>query len=145
MKSYISAHLENLIDEFRRYFPDVVNEDTLLIRNPFRCEVKMYNAICRKNLLFIRQRHSKDPRFSNILACHGQQLSSTGIMLCKYCCHSPQCIYVNQPSLHLSSSNRKIETNCRSSVEADLRYALTNNINSRIKQLVASKQKQKSH
>ena len=31
---------ENLIDEFRRYFPDVVNEDTLLIRNPFRCEVK---------------------------------------------------------------------------------------------------------
>ena len=40
MKSYISAHLENLIDEFRRYFPDVVNEDTLLIRNPFRCEVK---------------------------------------------------------------------------------------------------------
>ena len=40
IKSYISAHLENLIDEFRRYFPDVVNEDTLLIRNPFRCEVK---------------------------------------------------------------------------------------------------------
>ena len=29
MKSYISEHLENLIDEFRRYFPDVVNEDTL--------------------------------------------------------------------------------------------------------------------
>ena len=24
MKSYISEHLENLIDEFRRYFPDVV-------------------------------------------------------------------------------------------------------------------------
>ena len=40
MKSYISEHLEKLIDEFRRYFPDVVNEDTLLIRNPFRCEVK---------------------------------------------------------------------------------------------------------
>ena len=40
MKSYISEHLENLIDEFRRYFPEVVNEDTLLIRNPFRCEVK---------------------------------------------------------------------------------------------------------
>ena len=40
MKSYISAHLENLIDEFRRYFSDVVNEDTLLIRIPFRCEVK---------------------------------------------------------------------------------------------------------
>ena len=39
MKSYISEHLENLIDEFRRYSPDV-NEDTLLIRNPFRCEVK---------------------------------------------------------------------------------------------------------
>ena len=39
-KSYISAHLENLIYEFRQYFPDVVNEDTLLIRNPFRCEVK---------------------------------------------------------------------------------------------------------
>ena len=31
MKSYISEHLENIIDEFRRYFPDVVNEDTLLI------------------------------------------------------------------------------------------------------------------
>ena len=31
IKSYISEHLENLIDEFRRYFPDVVNEDTLLI------------------------------------------------------------------------------------------------------------------
>ena len=29
MKSYISEH--NIIDEFRRYFPDVVNEDTLLI------------------------------------------------------------------------------------------------------------------
>ena len=40
MYSYISAHLENLIDKFRQYFPDVVNEDTLLIRNPFRCEVK---------------------------------------------------------------------------------------------------------
>ena len=40
MKSYISEHFENLIDEFRQYFPDVVNEDTLLIRNPFRCEVK---------------------------------------------------------------------------------------------------------
>ena len=40
MKSYISEHLENLIDKFRQYFPDVVNEDTLLIRNPFRCEVK---------------------------------------------------------------------------------------------------------
>ena len=40
MKSYISEHLENLIDEFRQYFPDVVNEDTLLIQNPFRCEVK---------------------------------------------------------------------------------------------------------
>ena len=39
MKSYISEHIENLIDGFRRYFPDV-NEDTLLIRNPFRCEVK---------------------------------------------------------------------------------------------------------
>ena len=33
-------NIANLIDEFRRYFPDVVNEDTLLIRNPFRCEVK---------------------------------------------------------------------------------------------------------
>ena len=31
MKSYISEHLENITDEFRRYFPDVVNEDTLLI------------------------------------------------------------------------------------------------------------------
>ena len=40
MNSYISQHLENLIDKFRQYFPDVVNEDTLLIRNPFRCEVK---------------------------------------------------------------------------------------------------------
>ena len=40
MKSYISEHLDNLIDEFRRYFPDVVNEDTLLNRNPLRCEVK---------------------------------------------------------------------------------------------------------
>ena len=40
MKSYISEHLENLIDKFRQYFPDVVNENTLLIRNPFRCEVK---------------------------------------------------------------------------------------------------------
>ena len=40
MNSYISEHLENLIDKFRQYFPDVVNEDTLLIRNPFRCEVK---------------------------------------------------------------------------------------------------------
>ena len=39
MKSYIGELLENLIDEFRRYFPDV-NEDTLLSRNPFRCEVK---------------------------------------------------------------------------------------------------------
>ena len=40
MKSYISAHLEHLIYEFKQYFPDVVSEDTLLIRNPFRCEVK---------------------------------------------------------------------------------------------------------
>ena len=40
MKSYSSVHLEHLIDEFRRYFPDVGNKDTLLIRNPFRCEVK---------------------------------------------------------------------------------------------------------
>ena len=40
MKSYISEHFENLIAEFRRYFPDIVNEATLLIRNPFRCEVK---------------------------------------------------------------------------------------------------------
>ena len=40
MKSYISEHLENLIYEFRQYFPDVINEDTLLIQNPFRCEVK---------------------------------------------------------------------------------------------------------
>ena len=40
MNSYISEHLENLIDKFRQYFPDVVNGDTLLIRNPFRCEVK---------------------------------------------------------------------------------------------------------
>ena len=40
MNSYISEHLENLIDKFRQYFPDVVNEDTLLIRNPFSCEVK---------------------------------------------------------------------------------------------------------
>ena len=39
MKSYISDYLENLIDKFWRYFPDV-NEDTLLIRNLFRCEVK---------------------------------------------------------------------------------------------------------
>ena len=31
MKSYISEHLQNIIDEFRRYFPDVVNDDTLLI------------------------------------------------------------------------------------------------------------------
>ena len=31
IKSYISEHLENVIDEFRQYFPDVVNEDTLLI------------------------------------------------------------------------------------------------------------------
>ena len=36
----ISEHFENLIDEFRRYLPDVVNEDTyLLIRNPYRYEV----------------------------------------------------------------------------------------------------------
>ena len=40
IKSYISEHIKNLIDEFRRYFPDVVNGDTLLIRNLFRCEVK---------------------------------------------------------------------------------------------------------
>ena len=40
MKSYISEHFGNLIAEFRQYFPDIVNEDTLLIRNPFRCEVK---------------------------------------------------------------------------------------------------------
>ena len=40
MKSYISEHLENLIDKFRRYFPDGVNDDTLLVRNLFRCEVK---------------------------------------------------------------------------------------------------------
>ena len=39
MKSYISELLENLIDEYRRYFPGV-NEDTLLIRSSFRCEVK---------------------------------------------------------------------------------------------------------
>ena len=40
MKSYISEHFENLIAELRQYFPDVVNEDTLLIWNPFRYEVK---------------------------------------------------------------------------------------------------------
>ena len=40
MKSYVSEHLENLIDKFRQYFPDVVTDYTLLIRNPFRCEVK---------------------------------------------------------------------------------------------------------
>ena len=39
MKSYISELLENLIDEYRRYFPGV-NEDTLLIRSSFRCEMK---------------------------------------------------------------------------------------------------------
>ena len=40
MKSYTSEHLKNLTDEFRRYFPAVVDADTLLIRNLFRCEVK---------------------------------------------------------------------------------------------------------
>ena len=40
IQSYISEHLENLIGEFRRYFPNIVNDDTLLVRNPFRCEVK---------------------------------------------------------------------------------------------------------
>ena len=34
MKSYISKHLENLVDEFRRYFPDVVNEDTFKFEIP---------------------------------------------------------------------------------------------------------------
>ena len=51
MKSYISEHLENLIDEFRRYFSDVVNEDTLQIRNPFRCEGKGVQFDMQKSLL----------------------------------------------------------------------------------------------
>ena len=57
MKSYISGHLQNLIDEFRRYFPDVVNEGTVFIRNPFRCEVKdvqlgMYRVYQKKERHF---------------------------------------------------------------------------------------------
>ena len=51
MNSYISEHPKNLIDKFMQYFPDVVNEDTLLFRNPFRCDVKNAQFICRKNLL----------------------------------------------------------------------------------------------
>ena len=56
MNSYISEHLENLIDKFRQYFPDVVNEDTLLIRNPFRCEVK--DAQCDMQEEFIELTNS---------------------------------------------------------------------------------------
>ena len=48
----ISEQFENLIDAFSRDFPDVVNEGTLLIRNPFRWEVKDVQLdICRENLL----------------------------------------------------------------------------------------------
>ena len=46
--------------------------------------------------------------------------------------YSPQRIYVNQPSLHWSNRSKL------SHVEADLRCALTNTIEPRIKQLVAS-------
>ena len=66
-------------------------------------------------------------------------------MLCKYCCHSPQrdvlCESAISTLVSIKSKNRKQLLN----IEADLRCALTNTIKPRIKPLVASKQKQKSH
>ena len=78
MKSYISEHPENLIDKFKRFFPDVVNEDTLLIRNPFRCEVKDVQLDMQEEFIELTNSNysssDKDihetTRFSNILACH---------------------------------------------------------------------------
>ena len=75
MKSYISEHLENLFDKFKRFFPDVVNEDTLLIRNLFRCEVKDVQLDMQEEFIELTNSSSdKDihetTRFSNILACH---------------------------------------------------------------------------
>ena len=117
MKSYISGHLQNLIDEFRRYFPDVVNEGTLFIRNPFRCEVKDVQLGMYIGKIFELTNSSSDKDIHETqdlvtfwLAC-ATIILNWYIMLCKYLCHSPQRIYVNQPSLHLSASNRKIETN----------------------------------
>ena len=149
MKSYISEHLENLIDEFRRYFPDVVNEDTLLIRNPFRCEVKDVQLDMQEECIELTNSSSdKDIHETQDLVTFWLAMRN----------NYPQLAYNTWQVLLLFSSTYLCESafsalvsiksknrNKLSNVEADLRCALTNAIKPRIKQLVASKKKQKSH
>ena len=113
----------------------------LLIRNPFRCEVKDVQLDMQEEFIELTNSSSdKDIYETQDLVTFWLAMRNN-YPQSKYCCHSPQRIYVNQPSLHLSSSDRNKLPN----VEADLRCALTNTIKPRIKQLVAPKQKQKSH
>ena len=105
MKSYISEHIENLIDEFRQYFTNVINEDTLLIRNPFKCEVKDVQLDMQEEFIELTNNSSdKDIHETQDLVTFWLAMRNN-YPQSKYCCHSPQRIYVNQPSLHLSASD----------------------------------------
>ena len=127
----------------------MVNEYTLLFRNPFRCEVKdvqldmheefieLTNSSSDKDIhetqdlvtFWLAMRNNYPPLAYNALQVL-LPLSST------YLCESAFSTLVS-----IKSKNR----NNLSNVEADLRCAVTNTIKLRIKQLVATKQKRKSH
>ena len=113
MKSFISEHLENLIDKFRRYFPDV-NEDTLLIRNLFRCEVKDVQLDMQEEFIELtnsssdKDIHETQDLVTFWLAMRNNypQLAYNALQVLLPFSSTYLC-----ESLHLSASNRKIETN----------------------------------
>ena len=138
-----------MIDEFRRYFPDVVNEDTLLIRNPFRCEVKDVQLDMQEEFIELtnsssdKDIHETQDLVTFWLAMRNNypQLAYNALQVLLPFSSTYLCESAFSTLVSIKSKNR----NKLSNVEADLRCSLTNAIKPRIKQLVASKQKQKSH
>ena len=144
MKSHISEHLENLIDEFKRYFPDVVNEYTLLTLNPFRCEVKDVQLDMQEEFIELTNSSSdKDIQETHDLVTFWLAMRNNyPIMQVLLPFSSPYlCESAFSTVISIKSKNR----NKLSNVEADLRCAVSNPIKPRMKQLVATKQKRKSH
>ncbi|CAM1331733.1 Uncharacterised protein r2_g4062 [Pycnogonum litorale] len=54
IQNEITEHLEHLHTEFKRYFPEISNEDLDLLINPFQCEVSMVPDECQDQFLELK-------------------------------------------------------------------------------------------
>lgn len=153
LQENIKSHLNTLIHEFNRYFPEYISGteakmDEKLIRNPFNTNASEVNEEIQEELIELQNdRNCKDAYESNSLEN----------FWCKNAISYPKIREVALRYLTLFSTTYlceqgfstlliiKNKSRNRLKVSDDLRVALSNNITPRITELVKNMQAQKSH